>query len=316
MTTSYTADALLEEIRRGGSLPATASTGTADADLLAHADSEIRDTLVPLILGVMEEYYERIFDLTLTSGLAAYRIPKRAALSRINSVQLINTGASPSFTLSRIEPKRALELSSVPASGQPWAYYLEGSRIVLFPTPTATGTLRIRAMVRPGRLALLAATGSIAATVVTGDASTSFVLTITGHSYTTATPVDVVAATPSFEYIAPDVTPTAVSAATTITLPGSAFSTDPAVGDYVVAPDTSPFVQLPIELHPALVELTVARVLRARGVMTEAGNHAQEAQRLVELGIKALTPRVDAAPRKIVGGVHFRRRGFGPLRGY
>ncbi len=105
--------------------------------------------------------------------------------------------------------------------------------------------------------------------------------------------------------------PTAAdSAAGTLTLPGSAFSTAPAIGDYVCAPDTSPFIQLPVELHPALTELTVARVLRALGKQSEAADHANEAQRLVSVGIQALTPRVDSADRKIVGGPHFRRRGL------
>jgi hypothetical protein len=67
-------------------------------------------------------------------------------------------------------------------------------------------------------------------------------------------------------------------------------------------------IQLPVELHPALVELTVARVLRALGKRSEAQDHADEAQRLVKIGIEGLTPREDSAERKIVGGPHYRRR--------
>ena len=316
MAAAYTADNLLEEIRRAGSLPSTAATGTADADLLAHADAELRDTLVPLILGVHEEFYQRVFDVTVVAGAPpAYRLNKRAAMSRINTVQWINSDGT-GFNLPRYEPKRVAEMSLIVAAvGQPTGYYLEGSRVVLYPTPNGAGTLRIRAQVRPGRLALLAATGSIVSTAVTGTAATSFVITINPHAYTTATPVDVVAATPSFEYLALDAIPSAVSTTVSITLAGSAFSSDPAVGDYVCSPDTSPFVQLPVELHPALVELTTARVLRALGKLKEAENHSQEAGRLVGTGIQALTPRVDTAARKIVGGPHFRRKGMGLLRG-
>jgi len=317
VTAPYTADWLLEEVRRGASAPSAAATDAADADFLAHADAELRDTIVPLLLGVQEEYYQRAFDTAVVADVGSYRINKRAALSRINWVQFIQPGTNGARrTLERIEPKRTLEMSVITAAGQPWAYYLEGGRLVLYPTPTMAGTLRVRAMVRPGRLALLAATGSIAATVVTGAASTSFVLTVTGHAYTTATPLDVVAATPSFEYLAMDALPSAVSAGTTVTVAGSSFSSDPAVGDYVCAPDSSPFVQLPVELQPALVELVVARWLRARGLLAEAKSHADEAERMVGIGIAALTPRVDTAARKLVGGPHFRKRGFGLLRGF
>ncbi len=311
---AYQSDDLLVEVRRLGSLPAAVSTGTADADLLAHADNEIRDTLVPLMLGVQEEFYQRPFDQTVSSGVAGYRINKRAALSRINTVQWVN-GDSSGFNLPRLDPKRVMDLGLLTtAQGQPSAYYLEGSRVMLWPAPNATGTLRVRAFVRPGRLALAAATGSKEITAVSGSASTTYVLTIaSGHGWTTSTPIDVVSGTPSFEHIALDATPSA-TASTTVTLAGSAFSTAPAVGDYVCGPDTSPFIQLPVELHPALFELTVARVLRALGKKTEADSHGEEAQRLVSIGIAALTPRVDSADRKIVGGPHFRRRGTWGLR--
>lgn len=308
----YRSDDLLVEVRRGGSLPSSDATGTADVDLLAHADAELRDTLVPLMLGVREEFYERVFDTAVVAGTAAYRINKRAALSRLNTVQWVNTDGT-GFNLPRYEPKRVADLNLLTtAQGQPLGYYLEGSRVVLYPTPNGAGTLRVRAFVRPGRLALIAATGSIAVTVVSG--TTSYVLTVTGHSYTTSTPVDIVSGTPSFEYLALDALPSDVSAGTTITLPATAFSSAPAVGDYVCAPDTSPYVQLPVELHPALVELTIARVLRAQGDRSESDSHAQEAQRLVQIGIEALTPRVTTADRKILGGPHYRSRNYFGVR--
>ena len=308
---AYQSDDLLVEVRRLGSLPAAGgSTGVEDADLFAHADSCIRDTIVPLMLGVREELYERVFDVTVTAGTAPYRINKRAALSRLNTVQWVNSDSS-GYNLLRYEPKQVADLCLLTtAQGQPMAYYLEGSRVVLYPAPNGSGTLRVRAFVRPGRLALSAATGSKAASAVSGSATTSWVLTIaSGHGWTTSTPIDVVSGTPSFEYLALDTLPTAADA-TSITLPGSAFSTAPAIGDFVCAPDTSPFIQLPVELHPALFELTVARILRALGKGKESADHAEEAQRLVSIGIQALTPRIDTADRKILGGPHFRRRGI------
>lgn len=315
MATSYTADALLEDVRRGASASSTAATGQADADLLAHADAELRDTLVPLVLGVMEEFYERPFDQTITSGVASYRINKRAALSRVNSVQLINTGSSPNYNLQRIEPKQSLDLSSIPANGQPWAYYLEGGRIVLFPTPVATATLRIRAMVRPSRLVLTTdATNVFAITGVSTGAST-YTTTTAAHGVSVSAARDLVSGTPSFEHLAVDATFTTVTT-TTGTFAITDCTTAPAIGDYLCLPDYTPMIQLPVELHPALVELTVTRLLRARGVTSEAADHLQAAQRMIATGIQALTPRVDTAGRKIVGGPHFRRRGFGVLRGF
>ncbi len=276
MTTSYTADELLEQVRRGGSLPSAAVTGTADADILAHADAELRDTLVPLMLGVQEEFYQRVFDQTVVSGTAGYRINKRAALSRINTVQWVNPDGS-GYDLSRIDPKRSLQLGiNTLAQGQPSAYYLEGSRVVLWPTPNASGTLRIRAFVRPSRLSLIA-----------DSSSTNLAIS-------------------AVSVLAVDATATQ-TAATTVTIPNSSFTSVPIVGDSLCVPDLTPYIQLPVELHPSLVELTVARVLRSLGKKSEAADHAEAADKMVAIAIQALAPRVDSAERKIVGGPHWRR---------
>jgi len=305
---AYTGEDVCTEVRRGGSLPSSSVTGTADADILAHADAELRDTLVPLMLGVREELYQRVFDVPVVAGTAAYRINKRAALSRINTVQWIN-GDGSGFNLSRFEPKQIAELCLLStATGQPYAYYLEGSRVVLYPSPGGTGTLRIRAFVRPGRLILTTEASSTLAISAVSVGATLTTITTAAHGITTTAVRDVIAGTPSFEHLAVDATATQ-TAATTVTLPNVSFSTPPAVGDYIGLSDVTPMIQLPVELHPALVELTIARLLRALGKSSEAADHSAEAQRMVAVGIQALTPRVDTADRKILGGPHYRNRG-------
>lgn len=328
MATPYTADDLLVKVRNGASASSVAATGQADADLLGYADDELRDTLIPLLLGVQEEFYERTFDTATVSGTAGYRLNKRVALSRINAVQLIQSGASPSGNLVRIEPKRALDLSPVPGMGQPWAYYLEGGRLILFPTPNAAATLRVRAMVRPSRLVLSTDSTNVkpitsvyssdidGTPVSSGPSALYWALGVTAHgiSIGTAAARDVVAATPSFEHVWVD-QQVGYMTANLCGVLKTAVDRLPEVGDYLCLSDTTPYVQLPVELQPSLVELVVAKLLRARGVGSEAKDHADEAERLVGLGIQALTPRVDTANRKLVGGPHFRRRGYGLLRG-
>jgi len=310
---AYTSDDLLTEVRRAASLPAATSGVTpSDVDLLAHGDSEIRDTLVPALIQVREEFYQRIFDITVTAGTAGYRINKRASLSRLNTVQWVG-GDGAVVNLDRLEPKRVVELTPIAASGQPWAYYLEGSRVVLYPTPSAAGTLRLRAMVRPSQLCLSA---DVAGTnLVISDVSTSapdyFITTTTAHGITTTAVRDIVAGTPSFEHLALDVTVTKSGAGTfLVSTPTANFTTAPAIGDYVTASDKTPMIQLPVEMHPALVELVAARALRSLGKLTEAASHEEKAQELVRLAITALAPRVDSAEMKIVGGPMWRRRNF------
>ncbi len=309
---AYLADDLCTDVRRGGSIPAAASTGTADTDILAHGDAEIRDTLVPLLLGVREEFYQRVFDVTVEAGVAAYRINKRAALSHINTVQWINTDST-GFNLPRYEPKQVADLCLLTtAVGQPIGYYLEGSRVVLYPTPGGSGTLRIRAQVRPSRMKSALATEAQATTAITSSTVGStpcWRMTFSALFLSAVPPFDVVSSTPSFEHLVLD-TNCLASAATYLDIAKSAFSSPPVVGDWVTLSDLSPQIQLPVELQPALTELVVARMLRALGKLSEAQAHAEEAQRLVAIGIQALTPRVDSADRKILGGPHFRKRGI------
>jgi len=307
---AYTADDLCTDVRRGGSLPTASVVGSADADILAHGDAELRDTLVPLMLGVREELYQRVFDVSVTAGTAAYRINKRAALSRLNTVQWVNSDGS-GYNLQRFDPKQVADLGLLTTSGQPYAYYLEGSRVVLYPSPSGSGTLRIRAFVRPSRLALTTDTTNMQAVTVVSVGATSTTLTMTTSPATGVR--DVVASTPSFEHLCVDATWTNVNA-TTGTILNTAFTATPIVGDYLCVSDYTPYIQLPVELQPALTELVIARLLRARGKGKEAADYANEAQRLVQLGIEALTPRVDSADRKILGGPHFRRRGMWAIR--
>ena len=239
---AYTSDDLLTDVRRGGSLPAAVSTGTADADLLAHADAELRDTLVPLMLGVHEEFYQRVFDVSVTAGVAGYRINKRAAISRINTVQWVNSDAS-FMNLVRKEPKEVADTGVLSnATGQPWAYYLEGGRLVLFPSPEGSGTLRIRAMVRPSRLCLSADdnTKTLIITTVSVGASVT-TLTTAAHGISSTATRDVVAGTPSFEHLAVDATATQ-TATTTCTIPNTSFSSTPAIGDYLTTSDLTPVI--------------------------------------------------------------------------
>ncbi len=312
MATAYTADELLEGVRRTGSLPSASSTGTADADLLAHADGEMRDTLVPMMLGVREEMYERVFDTTTVADVAGYRINKRAALSRLNTVQWVGSSSVP-YNLERLEPKRVAELGVV-GSGQPVAYYLEGGRMVLTPTPSAGGTLRVRAFVRPSKLTLSTDTTNVLPITAVSVGASSTTLTTAAHGISVSGIRDVVASTPSFEHLAVDATATTVLS-TTVTIPNTSFTTAPIVGDYLCVSDYSPYVQLPVELHPSLVQLTLGRTLRSLGKLSEAAAAMEEAQRLVLIGISALTPRVETADRKILGGPHWRNKGWGYLRG-
>ena len=137
---TWTAESyLLPEIRRAARIPA-ADVNYPDLVLLLEADRQLRETLVPLILGVRSEYYERREEQPLTQGQERYPIPLRAVVSVLRKVEFVNEGGT-FFELAWLTPGDANFYNN--QAGSPRAFYIEDDEIVLMPTPNRTiATLR------------------------------------------------------------------------------------------------------------------------------------------------------------------------------
>ncbi|MCX6951313.1 MAG: hypothetical protein NTV51_03885 [Verrucomicrobia bacterium] len=306
---AYTADDLITEVRQSGAIPTATALGTLDADILRAADDEVRGVLLPELVRVREEFYERRLDTTIAASATGMRIPDRAVGSVLRTVEWLNTSGSAPLKLERLEPERVQWFASqANPTGNPWAFYLQGSRIMLVPVPQQSGTLRVRFMQRPGRLQL-ASTCRQLTTVAVG--ATTTVLTWTSGGTLGATPtVDVIKGTPSFETAASGVVASA-GGATSVTVTNASFidGDTPEVGDWVAPYDTSPVVQLPVELQPAVFQSTTARLLKNLGRVQESQDAYAVAQDLLKQALLILTPRTQGNPRRIVGTWMWNRGG-------
>ena len=292
MAIDYTTVGLLASIRRRASIPSTATTGSADADLLAYVNEELQLHMAAQLVQVREEYFLRHSDTALSASTTTYRIPTRAIAGALRNVQLLDNSGKPVVQLSRLSQEKLAEYKN---QTQTVGYLVEGNLIRLYPTASWGGatTLRLSYFERPSEVVAIG-TGARAIQVINTATNQITVSATTGFS--TATRVDFVRGTPGFETISIDALPTNVLS-TVLTF--SSLPAGLAVGDYVTLAETSPVPQIPAEFHPVLAQRAAIRFLAAVND-TEQLTVARGELGRMEQAIGVLTaPRVEGGPRKI-----------------
>ena len=302
----YTTVGLLASIRRRASIPTTSTTGSDDTALLAYVNEELQLHMAAQLVSVREEYYVRHADTALSG--TSYRIPTRAIAGGLRNVQLLNSSGKPVFQLSRLSQEKLPEYAD---KTQTIGYLVEGNNIRLYPSASFGGatSLRLSYFERPSEIVPVQ-NGARPITLINTGTNTVTISSTTGFS--TSLPVDFIKATPNFETISIDSTP---SSTTSTTLTFSSLPSGLAVGDYVALAQTSPVPQLPVEFHPILAQRAAIRFLAAIGDATQLDLARQELARMEEALLTLTTPRVEGGPRKIyqwngtVSGVRWRIRG-------
>lgn len=274
----YTANVLLDSVKRGAAVPSSQIRLT-DADMLALADEEIQTRLLPMLVLLRSEYLVTVKSEPIVSGQSTYDIPYRAVGRTIRDLKIRDGNESYSL------PLIALEDTEFAQRG----FYFQGDKIKLIGNPT--GTLEIHYEVAPSRLALTEDCALIS-TVASG----SVVVSAVPASISTGVGVDLVQAKQGHSIISMDATVTNVSG-TTLTV---ATPTGLVAGDYVCPAGTSPFVMLPPEMFQVLAQAVQVRVLESIGDFEAM---QLQKQRLEEklIAVRALlTPRVRGERQAII----------------
>lgn len=289
----YTTTALLAAIRRRAMLP-TASDALDDTDLLAFANGELQGYIAPLLVRVREEYLVAYDTVSIVANTAAYPIPWRAIGSAVRDVQLLV--GSTYVPVRRLEPGREWALS-YSASNTTQFYRMEGDNIVLCPTPTASGTLRVVYHRRPN---VLVSTGY---TTVAAGSTTSILKvalnTALGSTGTTLN-VDVVRAKPGFQSWQDSLSATIPVSPTTDLTVSWTVPSNMAAGDYVCKEGESPVPQVPFELHDLLVQRTAVKALEAMNDAPGLANAKRICDEMEHTLTDVLQPRTQGSPRFVV----------------
>ena len=289
---------LLTEVRRAGQLPSSGAAMTS-ADVFGHADRAFTGNLVPLLMRLQEEFFVRRATVSVAAGQSMVPVPRRAMGARVRDVFLVPS-AGQRAALVRLRPEQLAEFN--PSSSQPQAYYLDAANVVLVPAPSAAVSLEVAYYVRPGRFTVNTSARQIA--TVTADSPTAGRTAITFSSWTptTSAMLDVYSYRSPFEPKAVDAVPANFSAT------GCNFATSdlfaaPVVGDWVAAHEECPVVCLPVEAHALLAQRAAEYALRALGYLEEASSAAGMADKMEADLVAVLTPRTDAQPRRVTGGL-------------
>ncbi|CAB4200018.1 hypothetical protein UFOVP1351_20 [uncultured Caudovirales phage] len=293
---AYTTTDLITAVKAIASIPSSQNLFTT-ADFLRFANRAMHKKLIPLVLGTREEYWVQSYDHSITADRASYVIPSRAIGGKLRDVLWVSGNTETS--LPRLEPENIYSTES----GR-LGFYLEGSKVMLSPTPTTTAdTLRLKHFRRPNTLVAASSCGLIESIDTNANTVT---LTSTPETFTNGVLIDFVQGGDGHDWRAIDQEITGVSGTTInfVSLPS-----DLEVGDYVCIAGESCIPQIPLELLPILEDEVAKMCRHAQGKKdADADKELEEDKREI---LKTLTPRVDGEPKKIIGHAtllnHFRR---------
>ena len=292
----------LQEVRQAASVASTSGSspeGLTDSEILRVADREVQTSLVPLLVGVREEFYGLTQSVAYNaSSTKRIRIPGRTIAGRVRDIRAVIQGGGEQ-RLVRYEVTDKPWISPLAGQyGTLTGYYLEGEWIVFLPPPNTSGTLKVSYFGAPGRMTNTSTDYRAITSVDTTTGAIGFA------SWTFSGNIDVVRGSSGFSALLQQ---PSYSGATTTSL---TLSTDDASycegGDYVCVADTTPVVPLPRELHGVLLGRTVAALMRQMGKASMAQMEEDNANRLCDLAMDLLTPRVESAVRPGRGRLNWR----------
>lgn len=261
-----------------------------DTNILLLATEEMRERLVPFVMGMNQNFFDFVVRQSLTAGKRKYRLPSRAILSSLVDIQMEEDNR-----IYPLVPISKTEVRSL-AQGATEYFYFEGGSIVLHRAPERTGpSLVYTVQLRPSDLVTPALCGRI----VTIDAPLRrLTLDSVPSSFTATSKVDLIKAQSPFEPLQIDnVISTVVGTLLTLT---SDLPEDLEVGDYVCPPGKSLFPGVPEDLHSTLALMTASRCLGSLGQLDQKAALDERIKANLEIQTRNIFPRSRGESEKIV----------------
>lgn len=292
---AYTSTDLLKIIKKRAFLPVSQETFT-DTDLLEMATDEMYSQVVPEVLSTREEWYVTEQNISVDGTVADVDIPSRAIGGSLRDVTF-SQGAM-EFSLARMDLEDKVY---VDRPGPLSAFYLEANQVHLM--GSETGVLNLYFNCRPGRLVAVDEAARIVSyenvtDPLTGAVSCVIIVDAVPAMWTTGANVDVVKATPHFDYRNISLPITNING-NEITVGGS-LSDKVAVNDWVTAEDTSPAPQIPLEWFPFLAEAVVMQVFQSQGDFDAAARSEKKMEGLKKAALSLMSPRVQGEAKRAV----------------
>lgn len=294
---AWTTDDLLTTIKNRAMIPDASSGSFGSAALLGFATEELLLTLVGVILGTREKYYETYSDTALAAGVAVLPIPSRAIGGTLSCVQYLYQNR-----VSQLLPIDPGTIATTDTALVPSNFYFQNNSIVIYPTPTnATGVVRQRYFQRPNRLEQTINCGQITAVDPVGMTVT---VAAAPSTWATGNQMDFIPQTASqatpYGLNSPLTGVTGTTLSFTALPLTSTGAVAPVIGDWVALAEYTPIPEIPFEFQVVLAQMGACSALEAAG--DQAGLAAGQAKlgRYLESAGKLLTPRDQQGPKKVV----------------
>ena len=269
----------LTQVKMKAALPTGRFT---DSEILEIAYDVLLTDVQPMIINIREEYYVKKTNVTVSDGYNTYPINTRALGLTLRELKYIDS-ASQINNLVRLAPEDINDSQS----GKPYAFYLEGVNVILYPTPNESGTL-VQSYFQ--RVSKPVETSSCAA-ITAIDTATGIVTATPPSTWTTSNSFDLISRNNGNDTLAKDLTATAVGGSS-ITFTASNLPSSLAVGDYIALAGESPYIQVPDELISYVTLLTCVDLFESLGDQTAVQMAMAKAEKLKEGLARTLIQRV------------------------
>jgi hypothetical protein len=317
MALRFFTEDLVNSVKRRSLVPVSQTT-FQDSDIIELANEELGITIVPDIQSVREDLFLAVEEITLTSGVSDYRLPKRAIGNALKSILYSNSDQSSYWEIPRIHLNRTQDQV---LTGLPDSFFLKGDAVSLSPIPNGTGYLQMWHYRRPSSLVPSTQCSQITAVADLGSTVQLTVQNDLTGVLSTTTLADIFSAITPSVFKAIDVTVVSV-AASIIVVDKSNVSVGGVIqviaGDYIALEQTSNVPFVPAEYHPVLAQAVSCRLLEALGDLNKLQTGMAKLGEMRSQAMKLIMNRVETAveffnnPNKIGGqtGRYSRRAGL------
>jgi hypothetical protein len=262
-------------------------------DFVAFLDEEMRNEIIPLVMGYRQEFFVHNYDITPQANQVEFVIPERAIGGKVRDVVLVTPNGEES-QIPRLEPDQLKQTTVIP-NLRLFGFYFENDTVIIYPgsTDLSAQTLRIKYFRRPGILVQRTQAGQITAInpgtneVTVGSAPTTWTVNLE---------YDAIGGTPIFKSHGDD---NVITSLVGPVLTFTALPADMVVGDWIAEAGYSPIPQVPYETFNLLVQRGVMRVCEA---LKDANGYklAKDAyQEMLGRFSAMIVPRADGSPQKV-----------------
>jgi len=296
------ASKLIRSVRNRALIPTDTSVFT-DEDILDILNEEVTQGLLATIMSLNEEHMVDHIDIPIDSSedlSAGIDIPERAVGNKLRDVAYIREGNV--YELSRISLE---EISDFRNDFDRYNYnldlfYIEGNKIKFVSNKVSADFVRVYFYMMPNDIVDESECGEVFYVDDNEDGTTTLVLISIPDDFSNLPIMDIVGAKVPNKIKKFDIKPISVNRTQkTITFNTSDIDGIIEKGDFVCQQFTSPYLNMPTEMHSLLAQRAAIYILEALGD-TEGLRNAMTRLQGMETSIQTvLEDRVEGAPQKI-----------------